>query len=93
MRMMKKSPPSGDFKSNDDDYGNVGQSFSNEEFKGRNVGDDDFPPSQDFQGTNEDNEDFSPTVDFQASNEDDEEFLFSGDFQSSEYDYATSGLS
>jgi hypothetical protein len=81
-------PPSGDFKSNYDDYGNVGQSFSNEEFKRSNVGAEDFPPSEDFQGTDEDNEDFPPSEDFQASNEDDKEYLSSGDFQSSEDDYA-----
>ena len=86
-------PPSGDFKSNDDDYGNVGQSFLNEEFKGSNVGDDDFPPSEDFQGTDEDNEDFPPSEVFQVSNEDNEEYLSSGDFQSNENDYSIGGHS
>ena len=32
MNENDESPPSGDFKSNDDDYGNAGQSFSNEKF-------------------------------------------------------------
>jgi hypothetical protein len=86
-------PPSGDFKSSDDDYSNGGQSFQNGEFKGSNVGDDDFPPSEDFQGTDEDDEDFPPSDDFQASNEDDEEFPSSGDFQSSEDDYDIGGHS
>jgi hypothetical protein len=66
-----------DFKINDENYGNAGQSFSNEEFKISNVGDDDFPPSEDFL----------------TSNEDDEEYLSSGNFQSSEDDYAVGGHS
>jgi hypothetical protein len=62
--MKKNPPPSGDFKSNDDDYGNARQSFSNEEFKRSNVCADDFAPSEDFQRTDEDNEDFPPSEDF-----------------------------
>jgi hypothetical protein len=89
--MDEEFPPSGDFKSSDDDYGNGGQSFPNEKFKGNNVGDDDFPPSEHFQGTDEDDEDFPPCEYFQVINEDDEEFPSSGDFQSSEDDYAIGG--
>jgi hypothetical protein len=50
----------------------MGDSFVSGEFKGNNVVDDDFPPSEDFQGTDEDEEDFPPTKDFQGTNEDDE---------------------
>ena len=70
MRMMNNF--TGDFKSSNDDYGNGGHSFPSGEYKCRNVGDDDFPPSEDFQGTDEDDEDFPPSEDFKGSNEDDD---------------------
>jgi hypothetical protein len=59
-------------------------------FKGSNIGDDDFPPSEDFQGTDEY---FPPSEYFQGTKEEDEEFPSSGDFKSSEDDYANVGHS
>jgi len=60
------------------------------EFKGNNVGDDEFPPSEDFEGTDED---FSPSEDFQGTNEDCEELPPRGDFKSSDHDYGNGGHS
>ena len=72
----------GDFKSNEDDYANGGHSFPSEKFKGNNVDDDDFPPSEDSQYTDEH---------FQETKKDDEEFPSSGDFETFEDDYANGG--
>jgi hypothetical protein len=73
---------SGDFQSSEDGYAIGGHSFLSGEFKGNNVDDDDFPPSEDSQDTNED---------FQGTKQDDEEFPSSGDFKSSECDYVNGG--
>lgn len=78
-------------QSSEDDYANGGHFFQSGEFKGNNVDDDGFPPSEDFQGTDENDEDFPPSEYFQGTNEDDEESPPSGYFKSSEDDYVDGG--